>query len=347
MSIYIDRKYIGQIQYRLERFSQKKPDLYNFRCPFCLDSNKSKSKARGYIYKLKDVESYAYRCHNCGKSISFGHLLESIDSAAYKQYVLEKYCAGANQRAPVEKPDFGSLKGNAAEYFRNHPKNLSISNVCDLPEGHYARSYIQDRRIPENFWNEIYFTEHFYDFLNTDFPDHGKKPEECPNDDRIVMCYTDQAGYVTHVAGRALSNKDLRYISIKVSDVDRKVFGAHRLDLSKPAYVVEGQFDSFFIDNCVAAGDASLLGVVDHFPRGDWTLVYDNEPRNREICRHLEKAIDRGCKVVIFPSELEWKDINDMVKDGGMSLDDIRNLIQNNTFKGAVAMLKFIRWKRV
>lgn len=346
MSIYVDRKYIGLIQYRLEGFVQKKPDLYNFRCPFCLDSKKSKTRMRGYIYKLKKVEAYAYKCQNCGMSISFGHLLESIDGTAYKQYVLEKYVQGS-KHTPVEKPNFGSLKGNAAEYFRNHPKNLSISSIWQLPKEHVARTYIQDRRIPEIHWNEIYYTDKFYDFLNTDFPDHGKMPEEVPNDERIVLLYTDQDGYVTHVAGRALGNSDLRYISIKVSDVDRKVFGAHRLDVRKPAFVVEGQFDSFFVDNCVASGDASLLGIVDFFPDVDWTLIYDNEPRNREICKHIEKAIDRGCKVVIFPSDLEWKDLNDMVQKGGMSLEDIRELIRNNTYKGAIAMLKFLRWKRV
>ena len=343
MSLYIDRKYVGLIQYRLERFTQKKPDLYTFRCPFCLDSKKSKTKTRGYIYKLKDIESYAYRCHNCGKSISFGHLLEAIDSNAYKQYVLEKYCSGANGHAPVEKPDFSSLKGNAAEYFRNHSKNLSISKICDLPESHYARNYILNRRIPEKFWDELYFTDKFYDFLNADFPDHGKREEEVPNDDRIVLLYTDHNGYVTHVAGRALTNKDLRYVSIKVSDEDRKIYGLHRLDFAKPAIVVEGQFDSLFLPNCVASGDASLTNVVEYLPQLSWTVVYDNEPRNKEIVRHLERAIDKGYSVVVYPQDLEQKDINDMVLAG----IDVEKLIRENTYKGAIAMLKFQRWKRV
>lgn len=344
MSIYIDRKYIGLIQYRLEGFVQKKPDLYNCRCPFCLDSNKSKTKKRGYIYKLTGVESYAYRCHNCGKSISLGHLIEALDSNAYKQYVLEKYCEGANKHSPVQKPTFDSLKGNAAEYFRAHPKNLSISSICRLPENHYARAYIMNRRIPEKFWNEIYYTDKFYDFMNADFPDHGKSEKELPNDDRIVLLYTDHNGYVTHVAGRALGEKSgLRYITVKVSDVDRKVFGTHRLDFRKPAYVVEGQFDSLFVDNCVASGDANLAGVVDHFPTADWTLIFDNEPRNKDVVRYLGRAIDRGHKVVIFPSEIEQKDINDMVLAG----IDVNKLIRENTYKGALAMLSFQRWKRV
>lgn len=344
MSIYVDRKFIGLIQYRLERFTQKNADLYNFRCPFCLDSKKSKIKARGFIYKMDNINSYAYRCHNCGKSISFGHFLKEIDDTAYKQYVLEKYAEGrSGTHTPVQKPDFSSLKGNAAEYFRTHPKNLSISKICELPEGHYARSYILNRRIPERFWNEIYYTDKFYDFLNADFPDHGKKPEEVPNDERIVLLYTDHNGYVTHVAGRALSNTKLRYVSIKVSDEDRKVYGLHRLDFSKPAIVVEGQFDSLFLPNCVASGDSSLTSVVDHYPQLNWTVVFDNEPRNREIAKQLERAIDKGYNVVVYPVGLEQKDINDMVLAG----IDVEQLVRENTCKGAIAMIKFQRWKRV
>jgi hypothetical protein len=107
--------------------------------------------------------------------------------------------------------------------------------------------------------------------------------------------------------------------------------------------VVEGQFDSLFVDNCVASGDSNLLGVVDYFATGDWTLIFDNEPRNREIVRNLERAIDKGYKVVIFPSDLEQKDINDMVLAG----HDVMTLIRENTYKGALAMLRFQRWKRV
>lgn len=344
MSLYIDRKYLGLIQYRLDGFVQKKPDLYNCRCPYCLDSKKSKSKKRGYIYKLNGVESFAFRCHNCGKSISFGHLLQDLDGTAYKQYVLEKYCEGGNQHTPVAKPDFSSLKGIAAEYFRKHPKTLSIPSIYALSENHPARSYIQDRRIPEKFWNELFYTEKFRDFMDADFPDHGKSEAEIPNDERIVLLYTDTNGYVTHVAGRAVDkNNGMRYLTIKVSDVERKIFGTHRLEFDRPAYVVEGQFDSLFLDNCVASGDANLSGIVDHLPSVDWTLVFDNEPRNKQIVRGLRNAIDRGYKVVVYPAGMEQKDINDMVLAG----IDVNKLVRENTFKGAQAMLKFLMWSRV
>lgn len=341
MSIFIDRKYLGLIQYRLERFSQKKLDLYNFRCPFCLDSKKNKSKTRGYIYKLNGIESYAYRCHNCGKSISFGHFLEAIDGTAYKQYVLEKYCAGNNRNSPVAKPDFEELRGNAFEQFESKPKTLSLSRVSELPEKHYARAYIEYRRIPEKAWNEIYYTEKFRDFMDADFPNHGKA--DLPNDDRIVMIFADRDGKPTVVSGRALGHSKMRYVSVKVGEHVRKLFGTQRLDITKPAFVVEGQFDSLFLDNCVATGDSHLVGATEVFPEADWTLIFDNEPRNKEIVRELERAIDKGYKVCIFPDTTIQKDLNDMVLAGV----DVKSLVANNTYEGVAAMLQFIRWKRV
>jgi transcription elongation factor Elf1 len=337
MSIFIDRKFLGLVQYRLERFVQKNNDLYNFRCPFCLDSKKNKSKARGYIYRK--VNNYFYRCHNCGVSITFGHFLKHIDQTAYKQYVLEQYADGGGGHSPVAKPDFEDLKGNAFEHFLKRPKVLSISKVSDLPESHYAKDYIINRRIPEEFWNEIYYTDKFKDFMDADFPEHGKV--DLPNDDRIVLFYTDENGNITNVAGRALSDIKLRYISIKVSDA-KKIFGLHRLDVSKPAVVVEGQFDSFFIGNCVATGDSALYAIPDQYPDIEWTMVYDNEPRNKEIVREVRRAILRGYHVCIFPTNLPEKDINDMVIAG----HDVNQLIRDNTYQGATAMMKFIGWNK-
>lgn len=342
MSVYIERKYLGLVQYRLDHFKQKKVDLYNFRCPYCLDSKKNKNKARGYVYAR--ANQYFYRCHNCGASTTFAHFLKDLDPQAYKEYVLETYREGATKRAtPDKEPEHQELKGNAFEQFKEKAKISCATTVYRLPENHYARTYIQNRRIPEKFWKEIWYTENFREFMNTNFPDHGKEDDEIPADDRIVLFYTNREESITHVAGRALSDTKLRYITLKVADVDNKVFGIHRLDFQLPAVVVEGQFDSFFLDNAVATGDASLSRVVDDYPDVKWTIAYDNEPRNREIVHHMEKVIDRGYRVVVYPSTVEQKDINDMVLAGL----DVNKLIRENTYQGAQAMLKFIRWKRV
>lgn len=339
MSVFIDRKFVGLIQFRLEQFVQKNPDLYNFRCPYCNDSKKRKTKKRGYIYRKGN--DYFFRCHNCGEGTTFGKFLKFVDPGSYKSYILEKYSEGNNAHSPVEKPDFDELKGNVFEHFAKEEKKLSVTSVDELPESHFARDYIRNRGIPEKFWNEIYYTENFKEFMDADFPEHGK--DDLPEDARIVLFFTDENGNIQLVSGRALADTKMRYLSVTVTEHDRKLFGTHRLDPTKACYVVEGQFDSLFIDNCVATGDSSLASVLDVFPNADWTMIYDNEPRNKDIVRQIEKTIDKGCKVVIFPEDLAEKDINDMVLAG----HDIEKLIKENTVQGIPAMLKFIKWKRV
>jgi hypothetical protein len=119
----------------------------------------------------------------------------------------------------------------------------------------------------------------------------------------------------------------------------------HRLRKQERIYVVEGQFDSFFIPNCVASGDSNLGGVAAIFPELDLTLVYDNEPRNRDIVKQIEKSIDNGYKVCLFPENIKGKDINDMIQNG-LTMGEIKSIIDNNTFSGLKAKLNFTHWKR-
>jgi len=335
MSVYIDRKYLGFISHKLERYSQKNTDLYNFRCPFCLDSKKNRSKARGYIYRKGN--DYFFRCHNCGAGTTFSNFLKDIDASAHKEYVMERYTAGDNGHSPYKKPTFDELRGNA---FKEFSKKINLKSISELPENHYARTYIQNRAIPIQHWDELYFTDKFKDFLDQDFPDHGK--DAVPNDDRIILFYKNEKGEITNIAGRGLSDSNkLRYITIRISN-ERKIFGLHRLVLDKPVYLVEGQFDSLFLDNGLASGDSNLIGAADSIGARDITLIFDNEPRNKEIVDLLQKAIDLGKKVVIFPTTIKQKDINEMVLAGY----DINKVISENTFSGPIAKLKFIEWKR-
>ena len=71
--------------------------------------------------------------------------------------------------------------------------------------------------------------------------------------------------------------------------------------------------------------------------------IYDNEPRNREIVNRIDRTIDKGDSVVIFPSSIDEKDINDMVIAG----HDVQKIVECNTYSGLEAKLKFNTWKKV
>jgi len=88
---------------------------------------------------------------------------------------------------------------------------------------------------------------------------------------------------------------------------------------------------------CGADADISKWGISNPV----W--IYDNEPRNREILSRISKTIDSGEKVVIWPSGIDEKDINDMVMSGL----DVQSVIESNTYSGLEAKLKFTTWKKI
>ena len=107
MSVFIDRTFLLRVSPKLQRFTQKKTDLYNFRCPLCGDSQKNKTKCRGFVYRKKD--DYFYMCHNCSVSTTFYNFLKQVDESLLKEYQLERYRNGT-ERGNYTKPDFSEAK---------------------------------------------------------------------------------------------------------------------------------------------------------------------------------------------------------------------------------------------
>ena len=74
MSSYIDLKFINEISGRLGQFKKKGDYLFNFRCPHCGDSKKSKTKARAYLYQVKNDLFYKVSFTVCICKIPFPNL---------------------------------------------------------------------------------------------------------------------------------------------------------------------------------------------------------------------------------------------------------------------------------
>ena len=118
-------------------------------------------------------------------------------------------------------------------------------------------------------------------------------------------------------------------------------FGLDRVDKSKPILVVEGPLDSLFLDNCVAMAGADFNNF-----EGDLIIIFDNEPRNKEICKQIEKTISQGRKIVIWPDTVKEKDINDMIL-AGYTKEQIQQIITESTFQAASASLRFAEWRKI
>ena len=341
MSVYIDRKYLLLISGRLEKFAEKNTDLFNFRCPLCGDSRKNKVKARGYVYRKGN--DYYYICHNCNVSTTFPKFLKHMDETYFREYTLERYTVGDNNKN-YQKPAFKLDGPKPSDVFnkRSSITNINLKSIDKLPENHPAVEYIKSRKIPQERWNEIFHHDAFKDFMDSCFPNHGKT--DIPNDSRVILFYTNEKGEITNVAGRALGDSKIRYITIKVTD-EKKLFGLHRLRSNETVYIMEGQFDSFFVPNSVASGDSNLVGVPGFLSNYECTLIYDNEPRNKEIVKQISKAVENDMSIVLFPETIPYKDVNEMIING-MTQNELMDIIRDNTFQGLSAKLRFVEWKK-
>jgi hypothetical protein len=119
-----------------------------------------------------------------------------------------------------------------------------------------------------------------------------------------------------------------------------------RIDLEKPVKIVEGPIDSLFLSNCLASGDANLALTAKNISAKKIILIFDREPRNKQIVKMMQDAIKLDYDIVIWPDNIEGKDINEMIMNG-LSHDEIERIISSNTFKSIEAQLKFNFWKKV
>jgi hypothetical protein len=134
-----------------------------------------------------------------------------------------------------------------------------------------------------------------------------------------------------------------RYVVVKIKDDSPFIYNMDCVNTNETIYVTEGPIDSLFLPNAVAVGNSNLKQALDHID-GNKVLVYDNEPRNKEIVREMKTAIDANATVCIWPKEVKEKDINDMIL-AGKTQEEILFTINKNTFSGPQALLEFNNWR--
>ena len=331
MSAYIDRKFLLQMSSKLGRFSQKKTDLFNFRCPLCGDSQKNKLKTRGYVYRKSN--DYFYMCHNCGVSTTFYNFIKQVDPTLSKEYQLERYKAGETGNNNYPKPTLDEYKTEAPIF----KQKINLPSIESLPDAHFAKVYVKQRKIPESFHSSLYYCEDYANFVAS----YGIEKNIPAEDKRLIIPFYDKQKNLIGFQGRALGESKIRYITIKLSDEGKKIYGQERIDSDKTIYVFEGPIDSMFIDNAVATADSHLQAVGDVFDKGSIVLVFDNEPRNKELLKQIERAIDEHFNVVIWPEMIEEKDVNEMVLNG-FSVDEIQDILINHTHQNLRAKLEYL-----
>lgn len=336
--LYVDLKYISLISPHLRNFKQKNRTLFNFSCPVCGDSERKTNKARGFFYQHGN--SMIYKCHNCSAGMGVANFLKSCFPTYYNEYIFERYKSGVDHTEP--KTAVAKIIKTPLNVF----KSSHAQKVSELDDTHYAKQYVQQRQLPSVVYAKLYFTQDFAAMVEDVFP--GKYTNLAKNEARLVIPFFDQDNRILGLQGRFFSaEKALRYITIRASNNVNLIYGLDRLDINKPVYVVEGPIDSLFIPNCVAAANSDLASTAKRIPNNPKTiLIYDNEPKNKEIVKLMEDSIRSGNIVCIWPREIKQKDINDMILSG-IAPEELLGVINEHAMSGLRAELEFSKWKRL
>ncbi len=328
---YLDTKYLNLASATLQKYKRLKPGVWTFRCPYCGDSKKHKNKTRGYIFSVKG--DHVFKCHNCGITRSFSNFLKDNAPHVYDEYVMERYKEGTVGKN-VPKPDLNKFitKPN----FKPKRK-VNLEPLSSLNKSHPAKVYALGRGIPENKINQLYYCPEFKKWTNT----QKQTFSSISNDEaRIIIPLKDRDGNLIGFQGRSMeANPKMRYITVMLEEDAPKLFGLDKINESETIYIVEGPIDSLFLDNSVAMAGSDV--DIRSFGWSDYIWVYDNEPRSRQITDKLSKSIDNGDKVVIWPNNIEEKDINDMSNSG----INVKDVVQSNVYQGLKAKLQLSNWK--
>ena len=236
--------------------------------------------------------------------------------------------------------DVGAEVGGEEEHEASEDQAIyDIKNAIEeLEEAHWVKQYVIGRRIPRDKFSLLYYSPDFKKFVEE--MGSPKAKELMTGDPRLIIPFFDVDGNLFAFQGRALTNSKVRYISIKLNTDASLIYGLDRVNLDSPVYVVEGPIDSLFLPNAIAAAGSDLTRVTDIVPNP--IFVFDNEPRNKEICRGMAKAMSKENKIVIWPDSLSEKDINDMVLIG----KDPEKIIRENTYEGLEAGARLAFWRK-
>ena len=336
--LWLDHKYINLMSSRLQRFSRVNANTYKFRCPICGDSQKDTRKTRGYVYMRKGTLKFF--CHNCNASMGLSWFIKTQDPTLYAEYIKDRMLESGHRDEVQEFVD----KMKTPVFVKNTGLK-DLQKVSQLKAEHPVKEYITKRQIPYDTHYKLFYAKTFKAWVNTMIPDKFEDIEK--DEPRLILPFLDKDKNLFGFQGRSFRKTGIRYITIMLNEDQPKIFGLDTMDPSKDIYVVEGPIDSLFLPNGIASAGGDLISPLQQLDvqKEHFVVVYDNEPRNKDTIKKIEKAIDSGYRVCIWPTAMEQKDINDMVL-AGYTIEKVKEIIDECTYSGPTGKLHLAIWRK-
>jgi len=252
---------------------------------------------------------------------------------------MERYKNGLTGIKAAHKPTF-TFKSTTFP-SKNFYSNI-LTPLSKLNQSHEAWKYVIKRKLPEDKANTLFYVS---DVSKLTEINPNYKDRIITHESRIVIPFYNFEKQLIGLSARAISENHIRYITMRIVENDiHMLYNIENVNVQQRCYVTEGPFDSMFLPNSIAVCNSNLKTALHHVK--NHVLIYDNQPRNKEIVREIKNAIAANANVCIWPNNIKEKDINDMII-AGKTQDEVYTIINKNTFHGLEAMINFNKWKRV
>jgi hypothetical protein len=213
-------------------------------------------------------------------------------------------------------------KEGSLQIHETQPEYIQLKTRYFQPanENVKAIQYCQKRKISQSIIERLYYVPENLKI------DRQNEEQIRPLLGMVVFPFRDSKGIYGY-QGRSLEGKRFHTYSTP----GHKYFMGDNLRFNSTVYIFESIIDSLFVDNSIAMLGSSLTPTLHNLLK-DRVYCLDNDVSD-DIVRKMEKLIESGEKVVIWPYTLEETDINDMVLSG-MDKKTIINIINENTYQG-------------
>jgi hypothetical protein len=221
-----------------------------------------------------------------------------------------------------------------------------LKKVSQLSPDHRVKKFVDARRIPTPYHAKLFCCPNFRQFTNNLVPNKFDASSLDRDETRLLIPFFDADKNVHAYQGRSLGPSAVKYITIVLNEAIPKVYGLDTVNFDHTVYVLEGPIDSMFVPNSISTAGGDLVSSVGSFDKKNLVIAYDNEPRSKDTIKKLDKAILQGYNVVIWPENMEHKDINDMVL-AGLSSEFIAHIMKTNTYRDLAAKMALTKWSKV
>ena len=292
---------------------ERSDNKFNFRCNVCGDSNKSKTKKRGWIVRYKG--KLLFRCFNCGASLLAQNWLKEYFPLEYRSFITECLQTKNNEQTHTNKKKSKNNIYDPEKYLKDFRTiKKPHGKIFDL-----AIEFCYRRKIPEDEW---------------------KKWLVCPNissnqfRNRLIIPVRNKNNEIIYWTGRSLKEGDepkYRNCKVPVSKATSTII--KRLDSSKPVICVEGYIDSLFIENGLPLFSTNWSQEVDEELKTFNCYYMLDTDSSKETKKRKINLLKQGRKLFNWNSFLKDNNIPNREKWDVNDLFLYMNLDRKFTFK--------------